>query len=126
MSFLGAVVNQSRRFKDLQGLTVGWIFAYFVWKGAVAVVFAFVLYFMFMSGLIAGEMFPAFINTTVENGGKYVNMVKFATVVDPESYREVAKILVWCFIAGYSERFVPNLISRVVKDSSSGKSGNDI
>ena len=114
-AILGSVVNQPFRHGELQHVTVGWIVGYLFWKSTVSIVFAFVLYMIFIAGLISGDMFPRFVRTTLETGGQYQNMKEFATKVDPESYKDVAKILVWSFIAGYSEKFVPNLISQILK-----------
>jgi len=119
-TILGSVVNEPFRQSEFQSVSGGWIVGYMIWKCAVSIVFAFVLYFIFIAGLISGDMFPRFVKTTLESGGKYVNMKEFATAVDPESYKDVAKIIVWSFISGYSERFVPNLISQILKDSERG------
>jgi len=114
-AIVGAVVNQPFRHAEMQHASAGWIAAYLFWKCTVAVAFAFLLYMMFIAGLISGDMFPRFVKTTLESGGQYQGMQAFATQIDPESYKDVAKILVWSFIAGYSEKFVPNLISQILK-----------
>ena len=119
-AILGSVVNQPFRHGEPQHETFGWIVGYVFWKSTVSIVFAFVLYMMFIAGLISGDMFPRFVRTTIETGGQYVNMKEFATKIDPESYKDVAKILVWSFVAGYSEKFVPNLISQILKATESG------
>lgn len=119
----GAAVNQPFRKEEPQQMSLFWILGYILWKSSVAVVFAFILYLMMIAGLISGDIFPQFTKTTIENGGQYVNMKKFATIVDPESYKDVAKILVWSFIAGYSEKFVPNLLSQIM--SATASEGNE-
>lgn len=116
-AIVGSVVNEPFRHSEAISLSGWWILCYMIWKMSVSIVFAFVLYMTFIAGLISGDMFPKFVNTTVQSGGKFVNMKEFSTIVDPESYKDVAKILVWSFIAGYSERFVPNLISQLIKGS---------
>jgi hypothetical protein len=116
-AILGSVVNQPFRHGEMQRASVGWMAGYLFWKSTVSIVFAFVLYLMFIAGLVSGDLFPHFVRTTVETGGQYVNMKEFATKVDPASYKDVAKILVWSFIAGYSEKFVPNLIAQLLKTS---------
>jgi hypothetical protein len=45
-------------------------------------------------------------------------MAKFVLIVDPKTYADAAKIVVWSFIAGYSEKFVPNLIARLADRAS--------
>jgi len=109
----GAMVNQT--FPKEQAKISWWQWLlYILWKCGVSIVFALVLYMMFISGLVSGDIFPKFVHATIEEGGAYANMKGFVTIVDPESYKDVAKILVWSFIAGYSERFVPNLIARTL------------
>ena len=71
---------------------------------------------MAIGGLIGGDMFPHFVHIPLKEGA-YWNMETFLTAVKPESYKDVAKILVWSFIAGYSEKFVPNLIGQILKTS---------
>lgn len=115
-AILGSIVNQTSRddsIKDPQHHQItAWL--YLFWKCVIAAILAMTLYMMFISGLLSGDIFPKFIHATVEQGGSYTNMKDFATKIDPESFKDVAKILVWSFIAGYSEKFVPNLVSQVV------------
>lgn len=82
---------------------------FLLWKAAVAIVFAMLLLLLFMSTLVSGELFPSFTNTSAG----FVDMTAFLTQVDPETNADVAKVLVWSFIAGYSERFVPNLLEKL-------------
>jgi hypothetical protein len=113
---LGAAVNQPSRDVNALGQISGrFAFVYIAWKCGVAIVFAFVLYFMAMGELIGGGLFPKF--TSTHKPDEAWNMAKFMTEVSPESYQDIAKLLVWSFIAGYSERFVPNLIDHVVTAS---------
>jgi len=118
---LGSVVNQPFRSRELLRSGAAAVVGYIAWKAAVAIVFAFLLYFMFIGGLIRGDMFPIFTNTSATSGGDYVSMQAFTTVVKPESYKDVAKLLVWSFIAGYSEKFVPNLVARLLGAAESSK-----
>ena len=115
-AILGSIVNEPFRQGEPHQYTYGWIAAYISWKSAVSVVFAFLLYLMAIGGLIGGDMFPHFVQTTLAYG-EHWNMTNFVTAVKPESYKDVAKILVWSFIAGYSEKFVPNLIGQILKTS---------
>lgn len=119
---LGSLVNQTFR-KDQPTLSPRLVVGYFVWKCIISAILALVLYMMFIGELISGDIFPKFIHTTVEQGGSYTNMKDFATTIDPESFKDVAKILVWSFIAGYSERFVPNLLARTLSSTPGGQSG---
>lgn len=118
---VGALVNQPFRHESPTGMGGGWVIGYVAWKCLVAVVFAFVLYLMFAGQMISGDLFPRFVRNTLDNGGAYVNMADFATRMKPESYKDVAKLLVWSFVAGYSERLVPNLITQILKSAEAGK-----
>lgn len=120
VALVGSLVNEPFRADKANVTPTHGLFTYSIWKGAVAVVFAFLLYLLFMSGLVSGDVFPTFSYIEVGNGGDYVSMEEFLIKVKPASYKDVAKVLVWSFIAGYSERFVPNLISRVIDTGAGG------
>lgn len=62
--------------------------------------FAIILMLFFWSGLISGELFP------VISFGQYMTIY---------SQDNLAKLLVWSFIAGFSERLVPQLIENIEK-----------
>ena len=94
--------------------------AYLLWKILVAIVFALFLYVVFMSGIVTGSLFPQF-RVTSEECREYIDMMKFMSKCLPNSNEDVAKMLTWAFVAGYAEKFVPNLINKI----SSKAEGND-
>ena len=116
-AILGAVVNQPFRQEELENAQLDTILGYIFWKSTVSIVFAFALYMIFIGGFISGDIFREFTNTTFEDGGQYISMKEFVTKVDPKSYKDVAKLLVWSFVAGFSEKFVPNLILQILRSS---------
>ncbi len=59
--------------------------------------FALVLWLMFLGGLLSGELFPKEITSPL-------------TSPIP---KDLAKLLVWSFIAGFAERFVPDLLDKL-------------
>lgn len=80
--------------------------------------FAFVLYGVFASGIIQGEIFPRF--QSVEN--EYSTPQEFADQVVPATNEDAAKAILWAFIAGFAEGFVPNFIDKLVKDAEQDES----
>lgn len=84
-------------------------------------IFAFILLLMFIGDLVSGAFFPEY-KMDVPVGTRQ-GFRDFIENHYPESSQDVAKLLFWSFMAGFSERFVVGLINSV-KDSSSnsGKS----
>ncbi|EWH00777.1 hypothetical protein [Halomonas sp. BC04] len=77
-------------------------------------VFALVLYLVFLSGIVSGDLFPRFTFPTQEerqSGDDF--MLSIFRETYPSSGPDLAKLLFWSFVAGFSERFVPQLISKV-------------
>jgi len=122
-AIMGSLANESYRRAELVRPTMGRVAAYLSWKCAVSIIFAFLLYLMLVAGLIGGDMFPKFVERPLPEGA-YWNMKLFLTEVEPATYKDIAKILVWSFIAGYAERFVPNLVGKIIK-SNEGDGGNN-
>jgi hypothetical protein len=76
--------------------------------GAIA---AATLYVIFAAGLIKGDMFPLFHLSAVNpRPDDFDNFVNNWQPVAPIDY---AKAIVWAFIAGFSERFVPDMLERL-------------
>ncbi|GHE20855.1 hypothetical protein [Halomonas urumqiensis] len=86
-------------------------------------IFALVLYLLFLADIISGELFPAFDFPRPPTGAddEPVTGQAFMQRVFKETYPatgpDLAKLLFWSFVAGFSERFVPQLISKVTKSS---------
>jgi hypothetical protein len=76
-------------------------------------VFATVLYGIFMSGLVQGSLFPAFQSST----DPFTSFKDWAINSMPKENVDMAKAIVWSFIAGFSEGLVPNFISRITKEA---------
>ena len=85
-------------------------------------IFSLVLYTLFLSGIIDGHMFP---NFSIAQFSKYPttdDVVGFLTKTYPSQGSDIAKLIFWSFVAGFSERFVPQIIHKV---SSSAEKGGD-
>ena len=76
-------------------------------------VFASLLALMFLAGLLQGSLFPAF---SPQQRWLDLNF----TVSD------WAKIMVWSFIAGFSERFVPNLLNNLIANAEADERSEEL
>lgn len=76
----------------------------------IAGILAIVVYGLFLSGLVQGSLFPEFENTTQSYGGLTEMLLGLA----PRTNLDAAKAILWGFIAGFSERFVPNIIDSII------------
>lgn len=80
-----------------------------------------VAYLLFMSGILSGDnggglittnLFPTFRHSSSHDDG---NLVAQWLSIKPAGISETGKLLVWCFIAGYSETFVSGILSNIEK-----------
>ncbi|MEQ6917086.1 hypothetical protein [Halomonas aquatica] len=89
-------------------------------------VFALVLYLVFLSGIVSGDLFPAFSFPSQEDIGEGEDyMLHIFRDTYPSSGPDLAKLLFWSFVAGFTERFVPQLISKVTSTVSKGAERDD-
>jgi hypothetical protein len=86
-------------------------------------VFALVLYAIFLSGILTGTMFPHFSMPSPPKSGPDNHFVlSLFTNTYPSTGSDLAKFLFWSFAAGFSERLVPQIISKVTDESDPGGS----
>ncbi len=82
-------------------------------------VFALVLYSLFLSEIISGSVFPAFYIPEPPNSvPDSAFMIEIFTKSYPNTGQDFAKFLFWSFVAGFSERFVPQVISSIASKAS--------
>jgi hypothetical protein len=108
---VGGYVGLQRRVKtmsleDLELLATSWV--YTVLSPLVGGILAIALYLVFVSELVTGQLFPVF---EADSGASEIESIKALFSQHGHSYVDYAKLMVWSFIAGYSERFVVNVIS---------------
>ncbi|MES2207600.1 MAG: hypothetical protein V4525_12520 [Pseudomonadota bacterium] len=115
--FMGGFIGLQRRLKDLpiydlRLIADSWIYTSL--SPLVGGLMALLLYILFLSDLLAGELFPKFISDGHDSAS-----AGFASLFNQhgENYKEYAKLIFWCFIAGFSERFVTDMINRFEGDA---------
>lgn len=76
-------------------------------------IFSLVLYTLFLGGLIQGHLFPSFFISEFSIPPSTSDVVSFLTTTYPSQGSDIAKLIFWSFVAGFSERFVPQIIHKV-------------
>jgi len=115
VGFVGGFVGLQRRLKtlpaeDLELLTNSWVcIALSPIAGAIL---AELVYLVFISGLLQGDIFPTFVPETTGRTTQELPELKGLFNVHCPSYADYAKVLFWSFVAGFSERFATNIIGQ--------------
>ena len=102
------------------------------WALIVPVLIGFVMggfiYIIFFAGILTGDggkglftsnLFPLFTSPPLAEGE--VLSLKQALEIRPVSVQDFGKLLVWCFLAGYSERLVPNILKSLEQRGGGGQ-----
>jgi len=82
-------------------------------------IFAVLLYMLVIAGLLEGELFPKFL-PEVTKQPEPANQLVGTALSDllqqgrPASRRDYAKLIIWSFIAGFAERYIPDTLSRFI------------
>jgi hypothetical protein len=76
--------------------------------------FALVLYLVFLSGFMEGPLFPHFAGPPFSQPiPSTQDIAAFFSRTYPASGSDLTKLLFWSFVAGFSERFVPQILDKV-------------
>jgi hypothetical protein len=112
---LGGFISIQQRLKtfaraDLELLASSWfqIVLIPVYGG----IFALILYVAFLSQIVTGALFPRFSVAPFHDPPTTADLRAFFGQTYPASGADLAKLLFWSLVAGFSERFVPQIISR--------------
>lgn len=112
---LGAVVSLVRRLKYLSEEDLKLIcdsVPYSLLAQSSGAILAGVLYLLFISGLLTGSLFPKFQDAIESASG--VSKLFLSECSSPADY---AKLFFWSFVAGFSEKFVINILGKFEADS---------
>lgn len=112
---LGGFIGLQRRLKmlsvaDLKLLSESWYYA--LLSPLVGGFLAVVLYAVFISELLTGGLFPSFTFDPTDAAKPGTVVFRDIMLVHATTVQDYAKLLVWSFIAGFSERFVINIIGQ--------------
>ena len=77
----------------------------------VAGILAFVIYGIFASKLATGPLFPKFVGYDQN----YESVTQLLKCLAPEKNEDAAKAVIWGFVAGWSEKLLPNLLDAFTK-----------
>lgn len=86
-----------------------YVVAYSLVPAVVGMIGAVMIYLMFAAGLLKGDLFPEFHCAM----GQCTDFHGFVSYWSPKDAAANAKAIVWGFIAGFSERFVPDILNRL-------------
>jgi hypothetical protein len=110
---LGGIISLQKRLKKLpigDLLLLRHSISHFMLAPLVGGFLATMLYILFVAGLLEGDLFPSFspdpdISTAIYGMASLL-------MVHGDSYQDYAKLFFWCFLAGYSERFMTNIFGQ--------------
>jgi nitrate/nitrite transporter NarK len=134
---LGGFVSALRRFYSFDptvdsgpalrifGRSIGYLLIYSLIPPLIGLVGALVIYVMFAGGLVNGPMFPTFAEIVDNCPGHpptcLTHFQHFLNDWKPVTNADYAKAFIWGFIAGFSERFVPDMLSKLSAQSDAAK-----
>lgn len=85
-------------------------------------IFSLVLYCIFLGELLGGSLFPTFYFATPPATGPDTNfMLNVLMETYPSTGPDLAKLIFWSFTAGFAERLVPQIISKITSNATGGE-----
>jgi hypothetical protein len=93
-----------------------YVIAYSLVPVLVGIIGAVMIYLIFAGGLLKGDLFPEFVCRSPVGDKGCDDFYGFVHNWMPRDPAANAKAIVWGFIAGFSERLVPNILNRLATD----------
>jgi hypothetical protein len=85
-------------------------------------IFAGILYVGFLSNIVEGPLFPKFAAPVFTQPIPTTNDIRaFLQQTYPASGADLAKLIFWAFVAGFSERLVPQIIDKSQREAEEKK-----
>lgn len=109
--FFGGFVGLQKRLRQLSEeelmlMAQSWV--YTLLSPMVGGILAGLTYILFISGLLSGDLFPNFQFDATEHAGQGLAKLFAISGLGPD----YAKLIFWCFLAGYSERFATDVLGK--------------
>lgn len=119
---IGGFVGLQRRLKgmsddDLTLLANSWV--YVCLSPLVGGILAVVVYILFISELLAGDLFPTFVADNADPTGLSTEKTTGLSAIFEihGNAADYGKMMFWSFLAGFSERFATDIINRFESDA---------
>jgi FtsH-binding integral membrane protein len=106
-----------QRYKDLLKGANSYLIIYSIIPPMIGAIASVVLYLVFAGELINGSLFPSFDCAIGE--GRCNSFENFVLYWKPETSADFARAIVWGFLAGFSERLVPDILNRIAQSTES-------
>ncbi len=106
------------KYEELLRNSNNYLIAYSSIPPLVGAISATILYIIFAGEIIKSPFFPEF---SCQGNGNCDEFILFLKNWSPDQAQDFAKAIVWGFIAGFSERFVPDILNHVVSKSNEDK-----
>lgn len=113
---IGGYVGVHRNLSNLSDIEVSQLSS--SWLGLIVPSFvggilACLLYLLFISGIISGELFPKIVEDTVVEGTKQPESFVVIFYQHADGAAEYAKLLFWTFVAGFNQKYVVDIIESI-------------
>lgn len=97
---------------QFRGLQRGHLFMYCLIRPITGIIGAIIFYLLLMGGILSGDFFPSF-DCSLGDPERCGNGLSVMFYYSPVSASDYAKSLIWSFIAGFSERFIPDTLDNM-------------